>query len=475
MALDAAQSLRPLLPELVLTSGLVVALVDDLVRGRPARGRTLGIAALALSGAIVATLATSGEAVLFGGAIVRDAAADAGKILAALAGLCAVALAFRARDTLPGRGHDVAELVLLLLSVCIGASLMAAARDVLVGYLALETASIGSYVLVGFSRRSKRSAEAALKYVIYGGVASGVMVYGLSLAYGLAGVTELEAVAHALAAGGAAGSAATVLVVAGFGFKVALVPFHMWVPDAYEGAPTPVAAFLSVGPKAGGFLLLARFALAAPGARSLLAALAVIAVATMTLGNLAALGQSSLKRLLAYSSIAHAGTALVAVAAGTAAGERALVLYLGAYLVMNVGAFAAVHALAEAGVGQTVDSLRGLGFRAPLLAIAFAVFLVALVGLPPTVGFVAKLAVLYEALARGGTTLWILAVALALNTALSLAVYARVLRAMFLQQPAAERAGPVTIAPVHLALIVPLAALTILLGLWLRPLYALVG
>ena len=474
MTLDAAQSLRPLLPEIVLTAGLAVALTDDLVRGKPARARTLGLAALSLLGAIVATLATAGDASLFSGAIVRDAAADAGKILTSLAGLCAVMLAWRAKDTLPGRGHDVAELVVLLLSVCIGASVMAAATDVLVGYLALETASIGSYVLVGFSRKSRPSAEAALKYVIYGGVASGVMVYGLSLAYGLAGSTDLATVARALAGGGAAGVAATVFVLAGLGFKVALVPFHMWVPDAYEGAPTPVAAFLSVGPKAGGFLLLARFALAAPDARSLLSVLAVIAVVTITLGNLAALGQRSLKRLLAYSSIAHAGTALVAVAAGTAAGERALVFYLGAYLVMNVGAFATVHALAEAGVGESVDAMRGLGYRAPLTAVSFAVFLVALVGLPPTVGFVAKLAVLYEALARGGGAMWVLALALALNTAISLAVYARVLRAMFLL-PKAEDATEVTLAPVHLALILPLAVLTLLFGVWLRPLYALAG
>ena len=234
--------------------------------------------------------------------------------------------------------------------------LMAAAVDLLTAYLSLETVSIMSYVLAGFRRRSRQSAEAALKYVIYGGVASGVMLYGMSLLYGLAGSTSFAAILHAAGTTTAPTTVllAVVLCLAGFGYKVAAVPFHMWCPDVYEGAPTAVTAFLSVGPKAAGFALLIRFCAGALPAELGGAAapwpllFGLVAAATMTLGNLAALAQTNVKRLLAYSSIAHAGYLLLALVAGGRDGARAILLYLVAYLFMSLGAFAVVIAVAEA-------------------------------------------------------------------------------------------------------------------------------
>ncbi len=376
--------------------------------------------------------------------------------------------------------NGAAELHALILTTTLGMILMASATNLLTAFLALEMVSIMSYVLAGFRRRSRQSAEAALKYVIYGGVASGVMLYGMSLLYGLAGSTSFTAVRLACVATPATATVllAVVFCLAGFGYKVAAVPFHMWCPDVYEGAPTPVSAFLSVGPKAAGFALLLRFfGGAIPVEIGHAAApwpllLGLIAAATMTLGNLAALQQTNLKRLLAYSSIAHAGYLLLGLVAGGLDGTRAILLYLVTYLFMGLGAFVVIIAVENVGVAPTIAGFAGLGRRAPRTAAAMAVFLFSLTGLPPLAGFFGKFYLFYALLARGGSFMLTLALVGILNSALSLYFYARVLKTMYFEAPKNETALP--IARVHGGLLAILALPTLALFLCWSPLQRIV-
>jgi NADH-quinone oxidoreductase subunit N len=363
---------------------------------------------------------------------------------------------------------------------------MASATDLLTAYLSLEFISILSYVLAAFSSRRARAAEAGLKYAIYGGVATGAMLYGFSLLYGLAASTDLNAVRVALSsAPPLVAGAALALCLAGFGFKLAIVPFHMWCPDVYEGAPTPVAAFFSVVPKAAGFALAYRFLLGgdAPlvpelgAANGWSAALGALAVATMTLGNLAALGQRNVKRLLAYSSIAHAGTMTLALALGTQTGARALLLYAGVYLFMNLAAFLAVIAFVQRGVGEQLQDFAGLGRRAPLPALCLTLALFSLAGLPPFAGFVAKFAMVAATIERGATgggLYFGLAALTVLNTVVSLYYYARVVKVMYFERAPAD-AGPVRVAPLHLALLGGATVAVIALGVYVPPLSSLVA
>jgi NADH-quinone oxidoreductase subunit N len=484
--LDNVQSLYHFAPESVLAGGILLTLLADLVLRR-ARPRILGaLALLALAGAATATLITGGTTRgLFGGLMARDPFADFFKLLGAGVGALAVIMSLRSDETIeyrgPRPGGESGEFFALLLATVLGMNLMASATDLLTAYLALELVSLTSYVLAGYRRGARRSAEAALKYVIYGGVASGVMLYGFSLLYGFAGATSLDAVRAAAAdMPPALLLVAAVMILAGFGYKVAAVPFHMWCPDVYEGAPTPVTAFLSVGPKAAGFALLLRVlggilpGLGETGfaeGTSWPMLLATVATATMTLGNLAALWQQNVKRLLAYSSIAHAGYLLMGVAVFTASAERAVLFYLVAYLFMNVGAFVVVQALAEAGQGETVAEWRGMGYRAPFAAVVAGLFLFSLTGLPPTVGFVGKFYLFAAVIERGGPLYVTLAIVGVLNSAISLYFYARILKAMFLE-PAPEGAGPVTLHPLHAGLLGALALPVLALGIYWSPLAA---
>jgi NADH-quinone oxidoreductase subunit N len=467
--LDNAHSLVPFLPELVL-AGLVVALIAvDLVAGRLRAGWCAALTIAACAVAAYATVHTAAEPRgLFHGLVARDAFADFWKLFALVT--CALVALITLRSD--AAQHSAAEVYALVATTTLGVMLMASATDLLMAYLSLEAVSIMSYLLAGFRRRSRASSEAALKYVVYGGVASGVMLYGMSLLYGLAGATSFDAVLHATATTPSAMTVllAVVLCLAGFGYKVAAVPFHMWCPDVYEGAPTAVTAFFSVGPKAGGFALLLRFALGLLPAEiggtiapwTLL--FAIMAAATMTLGNLAAMPQTSVKRLLAYSSIAHAGYVLLGLAAGGNDGTRAVLTYLVTYLPMSLGAFVVVLAV-EGTVGDSLDGWRGLGRRAPFAAATMAVFLFSLTGLPPFAGFFGKFYVFAALLARGGSLMVTLAVVGILNSALSLYFYARVLAAMYFER--ADDETPLRVDPLHRAILAVLALPTVaLFAVW---------
>jgi NADH-quinone oxidoreductase subunit N len=393
----------------------------------------------------------------------RDPMSDFFKVFFLATTALVGAAAMRARDAVDYTDGDKesAEFYTLVLTTTLGMFLMAASTDLLTAFLSLEMVSIMSYILSGFKRRDRRSSEASLKYVIYGGVASGVMLYGMSLLYGLSGATSLGAVRAAAAATPATATvvAAVILCLAGFGYKIASVPFHMWCPDVYEGAPTPVTAFLSVGPKAAGFALLIRFFSGAipPSLGSGLDVatpwpllLSVIACATMTLGNLTALMQTNIKRLFAYSSIAHAGYLLLGLCATTAGGDdgvRAILLYLVTYLFMNLGAFVVIMAVSDAGLGETLEDYRGLGKRAPFAAVTMVLFLCSLTGLPPFAGFFGKYFLFAALVARGTPLMITVAIIAALNSAVSLFYYARIFKAMYFEDgPSTE---PLAVPRVH--------------------------
>lgn len=480
--LDNAHSVAAFSPELVLTGTLLVVLTVDLCPGLVVGRLRIGwVAALTLAGVALAAWATLATAHqprgLFFGLVARDPFADFWKLFF-LATLALVALlSLRAGDAID---ESAAEFYALAGTATVGMMLMAAATDLLTAYLSLETVSIMSYVLAGFRRRARQSSEAALKYIVYGGVASGVMLYGMSLLYGLAGSTSFAGILQAAGTTTAPATAllAVVLCLAGFGYKVASVPFHMWCPDVYEGAPTAVTAFLAVGPKAAGFALLVRFCAGvlpselggAPPPWPLLFGL--VAAATMTLGNLGALQQTNIKRLFAYSSIAHAGYVLLALVAAGHDGARAILLYLVTYLFMTLGAFTVVIAVAEGGVGDELAGWRGLGRRAPWAAAAMAIFLLSLTGLPPLSGFFGKFYVFYALVARGGTFMVTLAVVGILNSALSLYYYARVWKAMYLE--AGDDEAPIALSPLHASLLALLAAPTVALFLVWSPLASFV-
>jgi NADH-quinone oxidoreductase subunit N len=475
-------------PENALVLGLCLLLVVDLVRRGASRTLAATLALVTLAAVVVLTIVTGGRTGgLFGGMVARDPFADFFKYLFALTSAIVAVTALRSRDAIDytRRDADAGEFYALVLGITLGMNLMAAATDLVMAYMALELVSLLSYVLAGFRRRDLKSSEAALKYAIYGGVASGVMLYGMSLLYGLAGTTSLAGLRIAIAGAGTSPVVlvAVAMVMAGFGYKIAAVPFHMWCPDVYEGAPTPVTAFLSVGPKAAGFALLIRFVmgvapdLSATGyaAGSTFAAfLGAMSILTMTVGNLVAIAQTNLKRLLAYSSIAHAGYLLMGVATGTLAGVQAVMFYLAIYLVMNVGAFLVVIAIADAGLGDTIEDYRGLGYRAPYAAVMMGVFLFSLTGIPPMAGFIGKFYLFAAVLEKGGPFYVILAIVGVLNSAISLYYYARVLKAMYLEQPA-EGAARVTVAPLHAWSLGVLAVVTLVVGLYWAPIVGFIG
>lgn len=385
--------------------------------------------------------------------------------------------------------HGIGEYYFLLLGAAIGIFFMVSTNNLLLLMLGLELLSLASYSLAGFHKGDKRSGEAALKYIVFGGLSAGVMLYGISLLYGLTGTIDLAVMGRGSADGSAVGLAAQfalspvpiavaiVLVLAGFAYKVSVVPFHFWTPDVYEGAPTPVTTFLAVASKAAGFAALLRFMGAlflVEGVDAAVAAyadrigllLAILAAVTMTLGNLSALRQSNLKRLLAYSSIAHAGYALMGVAVMTSAGFSAAIFYLAAYYLMNLGAFGFLLYFEGVTGSEDVDALKGLGWRYPLVSCAMVVMLVSLTGLPPTVGFYGKLLLFYEGVEAGYA--WLVVIA-ALNSVVSLFYYFRVAKALFLTDVEEK---PALAQPVLASVIAVLAVFTIVTGLFNAPLEA---
>ena len=329
---------------------------------------------------------------------------------------------------------------LLILLATLGMMLMAAGNELIIVFLGLELMSLSLYVLAGYFRDSPASSEAGMKYLLLGAFASAFFLYGIALIYGGAGTTNVPAIAEAITATDKSPLllAGMFLLIVGFGFKVAIVPFHQWAPDVYEGAPTTVAAFISAGPKAAGFAAFLRiFMEALPNLQvEWSGVIIVLAMLTMTVGNVIAIAQTSIKRMLAYSSIAHAGYILIGLAAANNDGVSSAMLYLLVYCVMNIGAFGAVIlAKTEDGESLMISDYAGLGLRKPLLAMFMTIMLLSLAGFPPTAGFVGKFYIFKSAVQAGH--IWLVVVG-AVNTAISAFYYLRVVVTMYMREPEEE-------------------------------------
>lgn len=480
---EILKSLPRFLPEVALTAALLlVVLVDSTgIKARNALVRILTVLGLAV--ALALSLSDHGApAEIWSGMLVADPMGSFFKALLVGASLV-VALAFTFRNSAELHGLGQGEFHALLLAVTVSNLLLASANDLAMLYLALEMVSITSYVMVAYLKGDRMSNEASLKYVLFGAVSTGAMVYGLSLMYGLTGTTSLPAIRAFLSAGLTdqtrfAMYFIALLVFAGFGFKTAAVPFHFWCPDVYQGAPTPVTAFLSVAPKAAGFSIMLRFffgGLSSHGATvwdlsgliDWTWLLMLISVLTMTVGNVAALTQTNMKRLLAYSSIAHAGYVMMGVVALSENGARGLMIYLLAYVVMNLGAFLVVTLVHKQDGTFDLRDYAGLSKRAPGLTFAMAIFLFSLMGIPPLVGFMGKLYV-FAAVVERGASYWPYAVIGAVNAAIGAYYYARVLKTMIIDEPHVEKPA-FRLPTADLAWIVALAAANILpLLFWSR-------
>lgn len=482
-------SLLAILPELVLTGAILVVVLTDLfLKGRPGRPAAVAVlSCLGLVGSVVAIAAVPSDGTnSFRVMIATDGFALFFKGLVYFAAFFGVILGLMSSEV---RREQYGEYAILLLCLAMGMGLLAAARNLLMLYLALEMVSLPSYILTGFRRGDRRSSEAAMKYVIIGAASSGLMLYGFSLLYGLFGTLDLTRIGMGIArllAGQPTGehlalAVATLLSLAGFAYKIAAVPFHMWCPDVYEGAPTPFTAFLSVGPKAAGMAALLRFFLTAFGAPVAGAVggfpwqvlLGILAMVTMTVGNFAALNQENVKRMLAYSSIAHAGYMMMAVAVGSGDAVRSVMLYLPIYLLMNTGAFLAVMAVRERTGSELLSAYRGLGSRSPYLAIMLTIFLFSLTGIPPFAGFIGKFYLFAAVLKAGSPFFNIVAVVGVLNSVVALYYYARLVRLAFLDK-AGEGEGAVALTEPARVMLTVLAVPTLILGLYWGPLAGLI-
>jgi NADH-quinone oxidoreductase subunit N len=433
-----------LAPELSLVIlALVVMTVDLFVKSRAV------IAGVSLVGLIVpvaflisqATTITSAQTTLYGMLV-----ADQYSIFFNFIFLIIVAVMILASYSYVGKyvRADGEFYTLMLLSTS-GMMFMASTGELISIYISLELTSIPLYIMAGLIRTSERSAEASVKYVLLGAMSSAILLYGFALLYGLTGTTDLKGIADTFARSLDQGNLmvliADILILAGFGFKISAVPFHMWAPDIYEGAPTPATAFFSVGSKAAGFAALIRVfmygGLAAVNRPTMVIIFGVVAVLTMTFGNLVAAVQSNVKRMMAYSSIAQAGYILVgfiaSFASGRSEGDAALLFFILVYVVTNLGAFSGIIALADLTGGEKIDDFRGLWRRAPLLSVGTALCMLSLAGIPPVAGFMSKLFLFTTAWSLGQS--WLVVVAL-LNTIVSIVYYGRLVKAMFFDAPA---------------------------------------
>ena len=440
------ESLLHFTPEILLVVfAAAVIILDLLVKNRESQ-KVAYLSLVGLGCTLVAILFTNSvlgtnESIsLFLGMIRLDKFAVFFKILLLLATAATILFSLRSEEI---DGKLKGEYYALLLAVTFGMFLMASSTNLLMIFISLETVSLTSYILAGFLTHSPRSSEAAFKYITYGAVASGTMLFGLSLLFGMTGTGDLATISTRLPEVLASGNVtalglliAITFILAGIGYKIASVPFHMWSPDVYEGAPIPITAFLSVASKAAGFALFIRFFYTGFGNSEIMQSvdwgllLAIISALTMTVGNFAALPQRNVKRLLAYSSIAHGGYLLMGAVLLTPEGLSAILFYLIVYFFMNLGAFYVVVLIANEAGSEMIDGYRGLATRAPFVAAAMAIFLFSLTGIFPFAGFFGKWLLFNAVISEG--MYWLAIVGL-LNSVVSLYYYARIVKAMYLE------------------------------------------
>lgn len=462
-------NLLSILPEALMTLlGVLILVLDPFWKNENRRINLGWLTAGGLAAIFALTLLTvrpETDALAWGGMVRFDLLAYAFKLFFLFAATV-TALFMMDTEGLATR----AESYVLLLASTIGMNLMASAADLVMLYLAVETTSIPMYVLAGFLRDDDKSTEAGFKYLLFGAMTSAILLYGLSLVYGFGGTTDLEALSKQFQSPTAFSFGVLALVLVGLGFKLSLVPFHFWAPDTYQGSPTPIAGFLSTASKAAGFAVLLRLFLTTFDStviqwQSLLAALAVL---SMTLGNLVSLAQKDIKRLLAYSSIAHAGYALLGVIAASELGVTSAVFYVLAYILTNLAAFGIIVAVSRITGSDDIRSYDGLSRRAPYLALAMLAAFLSLSGMPPFGGFVAKFLVFFVAVKEGWT--WLVLVGV-INSIIGVYYYLNVMKYVYLYRMPGENeeAHPIPVSRPYLIGIGVLMLGVILTGTFFAP------
>jgi NADH-quinone oxidoreductase subunit N len=487
-AFSNLQSLSSFLPELCLGLASMVVLMFPIIPPLARIPRAAGaftLASLVLVLFLVLGSAPTQDSYFFG-MIAVDGLAKFFKLFFLVSTLGVVLMVEFGREIPFSRK---AEFYCVLFGILLGMFVTAAATDLVMMYLGIELLSLGSYAIVGFTRDEKRGDEAAIKYIIYGGLSTGAMLYGMSYLYGLAGTTSLVGIAEVLAGGTGSPIAFFVsffLILAGLGYKIASVPFHFWAPDVYQGAASAVTAFLSVASKGAGFAAFLRVYYTAflhSGEGGSWAPildldwqvfLSLVAMVTMTFGNLGAFRQDNLKRLFAYSSIAHAGYILVGVLALTTAGVQSVLFYLLTYLFTNLAAFTVIVVMADWNKIEDLEGYRDLGRRAPWLALCMAVSLFSLIGVPPMAGFLGKWFLFAAALENSNPWCTAAVIVGLLNSVISVYYYFRVLKVMYLERVEGEPA-PVVLHPVMAGLVSVMAIPVVGLFLFTNPLYAWTG
>ena len=471
-SLTNIQSIPYFIPELILVVFAIGAILLDLVNKGRNTERVAYVALAGVAATLIAVIAVgSSEQSLFLGMVRLDSFAVFFKILILVATAVTIIFSIKSEELDP---RMKGEYYALLIAVTFGMFLMVSSTNLLMIFISLETVSLTSYILAGFLTHNPRSSEAAFKYITYGAVASGTMLFGLSLLFGLTGTGDVVQISSRLTEMFSAGEAYPLVVLviitfilAGIGYKMASVPFHMWSPDVYEGAPIPITAFLSVASKAAGFGLFIRLFYSTFQASNIVGSvdwslmLSIVSALTMTLGNLAALPQQNVKRLLAYSSIAHGGYLLMGATLLTPEGIHAILFYFIAYLFMNLGAFFVVVLIANELGSETIDGYRNLWSRAPFVAVSMAIFLFSLTGIPPFAGFFGKW-LLFTAVIK--QELYWLAVVGLLNSVVSLYYYARIIKAMFLET--SDETDAISFSWGNLALLVVFVVPTFVIGFW---------
>lgn len=421
-------------PEVVVTLTLLLVLVVDLVGGSAARKSLPALSIFGLIGALV-TLVLQWQQPQLESFLGSFAADPISILFRGLVVGTAVLTVMMAERYIAQSGAPTGEFYVLLLTATLGGMFLSGATDLILVFVSLETLGIASYLMAGYTKRDPRSSEAALKYLLIGASSTAIFLYGMSLLYGLSGgQTKLEAIASSMGDAGLAGIIALVLCIGGIGFKLAAVPFHQWTPDVYEGSPTPVVAFLSVGSKAAGFALAVRFlATVFPAmTEEWRAVLSVLAILTMVLGNVVAIAQTRLKRLLAYSSIGQAGFVLIGLVAGTEAGYASLIFYLMVYLAMNLGAFLCITLFSLKTGTDEISEYSGLYQKDPFLTLCLSICLLSLGGLPPLAGFFGKLYLFWAGWQAGAYTLVLVGL---VTSVISIYYYVRVVKTIVVKEP----------------------------------------
>ncbi|RMF10456.1 MAG: NADH-quinone oxidoreductase subunit NuoN [Alphaproteobacteria bacterium] len=439
-------SLGPAVPEILLAVAAMALLMVGVFRGNGASNLVGWLSVAALGVAAVLTLGLPGERVLtFSNMFVVDGFARFVKVMVLMSSALAIIMSMNWLDR---ENINRFEYPLLVLLAALGMAMMVSANDLISLYVGLELQSLSLYVLAAIRRDSAVSTEAGIKYFVLGALASGMLLYGSSLIYGFTGTTNFDALATLFGREGYSASIGLifgiVFLAAGLAFKVSAVPFHMWTPDVYEGAPTPVTAFFAVAPKIAALALFSRIVLG-PFAEMIdqwRQIIVFLAIASMVLGAVAAIVQTNIKRLMAYSSIGHVGYALVGLAAGTEEGVRGLLIYLAIYLAMNVGAFICILAMRRKdGMTEEIRDLAGLAQTRPGMAAALAIFMFSLAGIPPLAGFFGKFYVFVAAVNAGLVGLAVIGV---IASVIGAYYYLRIVKIMYFDEPAAEFEAPMS-------------------------------